>query len=406
MREPVRAAGVLVCTLLILSLFLLAHPFLRLSDGLDALYSVPPKWTQVDDVYRNTNTQEVTHGDNPVPSLKVLASYWGAHPGATRILFVGNSQMHTVSLAKGEAKPTGPETTYVDQIAGRLVQHSANTLTYRLSSSGMSYPEVLWDLMYMMNRAELKPDAIVMQLNYQAFWTGGIRDSILALLDDKHFHAQVVEEAQANKPYSSAFQEALRRYDNSKSTHNAASGSGNGPTSTFSASATPGYAIETVARTVLDRDAGFRNRALAKEDIVQFLYRCRLYFLRLKPSTARSITGGRLVAAHAAVLDIVHLCHAEKVQLFLFSAPVNPLVSLYRTPEDHEGYKDFIKQVAAENGGPLYDFEDTIDASHWGNLLNGPDPLHMGRAAHALMAEEMYAKIPLEHVADSAGGHR
>ncbi len=406
MRKPVQAAAVLASTLLLLSLYLFVHPFLRLSDGLDALYGVPPKWTQVDDVYRNPNTQEVTHGDNPVPSLKVLAKYWGAHADATRILFVGNSQMHTVSLAKGEAKPTGPEKTYVDLIAERLALQSANTVTYRLSSSGMSYPEVLWDLIYMMNRPELKPDAIVMQLNYQAFWTGGIRDSILALLDDEQFHAQVANAARANKPYSAAFQDALQRYDERKSAQRAASGSGNGPASTFSASATPGYAIETVARKGLDHDAEFRKRALAKDDIVNFLYRCRLYFLRLKPSTARSVTGGRLVAAHASVIDIVKLCHTEKVQLFLFSAPVNPLVSLYRTPGDHAGYQDFIEQVASENGGPLYDFEDTIDASHWGNLLNGPDPLHMGRTAHVLMAEEMYNKIPLEHVADHAGGHR
>jgi hypothetical protein len=406
MRKPVQAAGVLACTLLLLSFLLFVHPFLRLSDGLDALYGVPPKWTQVEDVYKNPNTQEVTHGDDPVPSLKVLSNYWGARPEATRILFVGNSQMHTVSLAEGEARPMGPEKTYVDLIADRLVQHSTNTLTYRLSSSGMSYPEVLWDLMYMMNRPDLKPDAIVMQLNYQAFWTGGIRDSILALLDDAEFHARIVDAAQANKPYSAAFQDALHRYNGRKNSHNAVSGSGNGPTSTFSASATPGYAIETVTREGLDYDPGFRKRALAKDDMVNFLYRCRLYFLRLKPSTARSVTGGRLVAAHAAVIDIVQLCHAEKVQLFLFSAPVNPLVSLYRTPEDHAGYRDFIQQVAVENGGPLYDFEDAIGASHWGNLLNGPDPLHMGREAHVQMAHEMYEKIPLGQVAIRAGGRR
>lgn len=406
MRKPLQAAAVLGSTLLLLSLFLFAHPFQWLSDALDTLYGVPPKWTQVEDVYKNPNTQEVTHGDAPVPSLKVLDKYWGAHPDATRILFVGNSQMHTVSLAKGEAKPTGPEKTYVDQIADRLTQQSANTLTYRLSSSGMSYPEVLWDLMYMMNRPDLKPNAIVMQLNYQAFWTGGIRDSILGLLDDAQFHTQIVDASHANKPYSAAFQDALERYDARSSSHKSASGSGNGPASTFSVSATPGYAIETVVRKGLDHDADFRDRSVTKDDIVNFLYRCRLYFLRLKPSTARSVTGGRLVAAQAAVMDIVQLCHADKVQLFLFSAPVNPLVSLYRTPEDHAIYHDFIQRAAEANGGSLYDFEDTIDASHWGNLLNGPDPLHMGRAAHALMAEEMYAKIPLEHVADHAGGQR
>ncbi len=371
-------------------------------NALDVLFGVPPKWTQVEDVYKNRNTQEITHGDDPVGSLRVLAGYWGSRPEATRILFVGNSQMHTVSLAKGEAKPTGSEKTYVDQVADRLAADSSNTLTYRLSSSGMSYPEVLWDLMYMMEKPELHPDAVVLQLNYQAFWTGGIRDSILGLLDDEAFRQRIEAAANANQAYSGEFQDALRRYGERNSTRNAVNAANNGVATTFSAATTPGYVIETVARKELDHDAAFRSRADSKEDIIQFLYRCRLYFLRLKPSTARSVTGARLVAARAAVEDIVKLAHQEKVPLFLFSAPVNPLVSLYRTPEDKASYQEFIHKVAVENGGPLYDFEDTISADHWGNLLNGPDPLHMGRAAHALLAQEMYAKIPLNQVR----GHR
>jgi hypothetical protein len=401
MPKFLQAAITLGCTLVLLLLLLMAHPFLLASDALDVLFRVPPKWTQVEDLYTSPETQEVTHGDRPVPSLHVLESYWTAHPGATRLLFVGNSQMHTLSLARGEAKPTEREKTYVDQIADKLAAARGNSdpiMTYRLSSSGMSYPEVLWDLMYMMDRPALRPDAIVMQMNYQAFWTGGIRDGILSLLDDNTFHEQVKAAAAANEPYSAAFEEALRRYDERRDTHNPSSAASSSVSSTFSASATPGYAIETVARRGLNRIPAFQSRAEAKEDVVQFLYRCRLYFLRLKPSTARSVTGGRLLAARAAVVDIVKLCHRDHVQLFLFSAPVNPRVSLYRTPEDHASYRAFIEQIAAQNGGPLYDFEGAVPAEDWGNLLNGPDPLHMGRAAHALIAQEMYSRIPLNRV--------
>lgn len=398
MPKSVQAGLVLACTLLLLVVFLAAHPFALASDALDALFHVPPKWTQVEDVYKNPQTQEVTHGDAPVPSLRILADFWGTHPNQTRILFLGNSQMHTVSLARGEARPTGIEKTYVDQIADRLAHDAPNTVTYRLSSSGMSYPEVLWDLTYMMGKPELRPDAIVMQLNYQAFWTGGIRDSILSLLDDPAFHARIDAEAHSDAPYAGAFAEALRRYDEQSKTHSPNNAANNGAAATFTPASTPGYAIETVFRKGLDHSALFRDRAVDKDDIVQFLYRCRLYFLRLKPSTARSISGGRLLAARAAVLDIIHLAHSENTPLFLFSAPVNPLVSLYRTPEDRASYENFVQQVAHENGGPLYDFENTIDASHWGNLLNGPDPLHMGREAHALMARQMYNSIPLDRV--------
>ncbi len=398
MPKPVQAAITLGCTVLLLLLLLMARPFLVASNVLDVLFGVPPKWTQVEDVYKNRYTQEVTRGDDPVTSLQVLAGFWGARPNDTRLLFVGNSQMHVISLARGEARPTGVEKTYVDQIADRLTKDSPQIRTYRLSSSGMSYPEVLWELLYMTGKPELHPDAMVLQLNYQAFWTGGVRESLLGLLDDEAFRKRIEIAASANEAYSAEFQDALHRYDESKSTRNTANTANNGVAATFSASTTPGYAIETAVRKVLDRSAAFRGRSDHKNDFADFLYRCRLFFLRLKPSTARSVSGARLFVARAAVEDVVKLAHEEKVQLFLFSAPVNPLVSLYRTPEDRASYQEFVAKVAEENGGPLYDFEDTITADHWGNLLNGPDPLHMGRAAHAQMAQEMYAKIPLNQV--------
>jgi hypothetical protein len=398
MPKPVQAGLSLVCTFAFLFLFLAAHPFGMASDALDTLFRVPPKWTQVEDVYRDPNTQEVTHGDAPVPSLKVLAGFWGSHPQATRILFVGNSQMHTISLARGEAKPTGIERTYVDQVADTLHQSSPNTLTYRLSSSGMSYPEVLWDLTYMTGNPNLRPDAIVMQLNYQAFWTGGVRDSILPLLDDPAFHDRIEAIAQTDAPYAGSFQEALSRYAAQSKTQPSTNSSSGGAATTFTPSSTPGYAIETVVRGWLDHIGPIRKRADVKEEFAQLLYRGRLYFLRLKPSTARSITGSRLLGARGAVLDIVQLCHQQHIQLFLFNAPVNPLVSLYRTPEDKASYDDFIHLVAKENGTPLYNFENAVPASNWGALLNGPDPLHMGRQAHALLARDMSNSIPLDRV--------
>jgi hypothetical protein len=262
----------------------------------------------------------------------------------------------------------------------------------------MSYPEVLWELLYMTGKPELHPDAMVLQLNYQAFWTGGIRESLLGLLNDDAFRHQIEAVIGANEAYSAEFQDALHRYDESKSTRNVTNTANNGIAAAFSASKTPGYAIETAVRRVLDRSGLFRGRSDHKNDFVDFLYRCRLYFLRLKPSTARSVSGARLLVSRASVEDAVKLADEKKIQVFLFNAPVNPLVSLYRTPEDKASYQEFVTKLAKENGGPLYDFEDTITAEHWGNLLNGPDPLHMGRAAHAQMAQEMYTKIPLNRV--------
>jgi lysophospholipase L1-like esterase len=81
---------------------------------------------------------------------------------------------------------------------------------------------------------------------------------------------------------------------------------------------------------------------------------------------------------------------ANHVRLLLFHAPVNPNVVLYRTPEDREAYRQFVAGIASRYGLPLFDFENSISAEHWGHLLNGPDPLHMGRAGQQQMAKLVF----------------
>jgi hypothetical protein len=85
----------------------------------------------------------------------------------------------------------------------------------------------------------------------------------------------------------------------------------------------------------------------------------------------------------------------------MFYAPVNPLVSLYRTSEDKASYRSFVAGVAASGRIPLYDFENSIPAEDWGNLLNGPDPLHMGRRANRDFAQQMMTSMNLTQLAGS-----
>jgi hypothetical protein len=401
MRKAAQSFTVLASTLAFLIALCLLNPFQLATGALDRLFNAPPNWTQVGDLYRDPDTQEITHGEDPVPGLAVLARYWGQHASTTRILFVGNSQMHTVSLARGEVKPSHPEKTYVDRIADDLASNHAEELTYRLSSSGMSYPEVLWELMYMVGHPDLHPNVVVLQINYQAFWTGGIRNSLLPLLNDQSFRASVERAAHSDLAYAGSFQEALRQYEQSSLRPTPLQQNGEssiGPLP-FQPSRTRGYQAETYARTLLDRVQLFKRRSDYKEAFAELLYRCRLYFLRLKPSTGRSITGSQLLAARAAVTSLIELCKQQDVRLLMFYAPVNPRVSLYRTPQDRVSYRAFVDHLAQANSIPLYDFENSIPAERWGNLLNGPDPLHMGRAAHQDFAQIMVNTMNLPQLA-------
>jgi hypothetical protein len=391
MRRLFSAIGVLACTLVLLAGLVHFDPFEVICDALDKLFGASPKWTQVTNVYRNPRTQEITHGDDPTTSLELLKRYWHECSGSGRIVFAGNSQMHSISLASGELPSTRPEKTYVDLAMDEVWRAEPNELLYRLSSSGMSYPEVLWELDYMLDDPDLRPEMVLLQMNYQSFWTGGIRDSMLPMLRRPSFRAHVEALTASGRPDAAAYEDALHRFDQVETKDNAKSvvPSDSGLTAVFSTQLTPGYAMETRVRAWLDDVSPQQHRADLKESFENVLYRGRLYLLRLKPSTARSITGSRLLAAQSAVDSIAALCTSNHVRLLLFHAPVNPNVDLYRTPEDRETYRRFVASVAARYGIPLFDFENSISAEHWGRLLNGPDPLHMGRAAQQEMAKQV-----------------
>lgn len=401
MRRLFSAVAVLACTVALLSGLVLLNPFDAGCDALDRLFGAPPKWTQVTNVYRDSRTQEVTRGDDAMHSMELLTQYWHEHQGADKIVFMGNSQMHVISLASGEPPATTPEKTYVDLVVDQLRATAPDELVYRFSTSGMSYPEVLWELSFMISNRDLRPNTVVLQMNYQAFWTGGIRDSLLPMLRQQLFRARIENLAASGRADAPVYQDALRRFDEmqakqQRSPSNTAAATG--LTAAFSMQATPGYSLETTVRGWLEQLFPEQQRAGLKESFTNVLYRSRLYLLRLKPSTARSINGSRLLIARSAVDSIAQLCTTNHMRLILFHAPVNPNVALYRTPEDRKSYHEFVAGISAQYHLPLFDFENSISAVSWGRLLNGPDPLHMGRTAHHEMARQIVDEMNLVEV--------
>jgi lysophospholipase L1-like esterase len=157
-----------------------------------------------------------------------------------------------------------------------------------------------------------------------------------------------------------------------------------------------GDRLEDATRNWLSTLPGFDRRAVLKDSLVQLLYRARLYLLHLKPSTARSITGARLSSSRASVEQLARYCHEQGINLVMFNAPVNPRVHLYRSETDSRYYHEFIQQVAARYHVRLYDFESIVPAENWGKLLDGPDPLHMGRIGHQIVAAKMIDALSKE----------
>jgi len=381
MKRALSSIAVLAATLACLSGLFALDPFARLSDGLDRAFGALPAWTQVANMYRDPATQEMSSGEFPLESFRILSQSWAAHPGALRVVLMGNSQSIYTSLAPGEAPPVGPEKTYSDHIAGRYRQEGSRKLFYRLSAGAMSYQEMLWYALYLGGRPDLKPGVLLVQLNYQNFVNGGIRGGMLAMLSDTGFRRQVEGIVARNGADADAFAEALHTFDQSQNR--------SGPAAAASARETLGDRIETGFRRQLDRIPGFAGRDAIKSSFVLLMTRLRVYFFHLGPGRARSLSGSRLAASRAALEDLAEVCAQLGIRMILFEAPTNPAVPLYRTPEDDRQYHEFSRSVASRFGLKILDFEHTIPAGEWGMSLNVPDPLHLGRKGHRRFADLM-----------------
>jgi hypothetical protein len=398
MKRCLLSLGILTATLFFLVLLIAANPFQRTAQLLDRLFGAAPEWTLVNKVYIDPQTQETSRGENPIPSFKRLSEYWSQHPAARHVYLIGNSQMYTVLLAPGEQLATTPEKTYPDFLNDFYRNQNARVEIYRLAAPNITYMEVLWYLVYLTQHPTLEPNTLVLQVNYETFRKTGIRDGMLGMLDEPKFAAGVAELAAGGRPYSNIFLMALqkRREQLAKlgtaPDNTAAIGSRTG----IAESAGIGNAVETHFRNWLEHLAGFSRRGQIKGDLEGLLYRARVFFLHIKPTTPRTLTNATLVLNRSALEDIAELCHGRRIDLVLINAPQNPSALLYKTAADRKLYEDTIHSIATLHSLPFYDFERIVPTSYWGVWIDGPDPIHFGRHGHDLMAKVMIENEVLE----------
>lgn len=381
MKAVGSVAAVLATTLVLLAALFAARPFDRASEVLDRIFTGVPASTQVPRLIHDPRTQELSRGEAPRRSFETLAAHWSGAPGAGKVLVIANSQAMKVSLAPGEAPSTEGEPTWTDHLARRFAARMPATLVYRLAAPGMSYQEALFYVEYMALRPELRPDVIVVQLNYQSFWNGGIRAGMLELLDEPRFRDAIERESLSGHPFANAFASALKEYRAHAP-----------PRASVAAPAGLGVGVEIATRRWLGELPGFGERHVHKEDLAELLYRARVYLLRLRPTTARSIDGTRFVQARASVEAILEFCRKQNIRPVLFLAPVNPRISLYRTEEDRQRFLGLVADLEA-GGAVVARLEDAIPAELWGREFGGPDPLHLGRRGHAALADRLVEPI-------------
>src|SRR6516164_8663439 len=344
---------------------------------------------KVSSLLTDPNTQEVSDGQKPLESLRKLESSWCNVSKDRRYILTGNSQTFSVLLAPSEAPPTQPDRTYPDLLLDRLNADGAGVHGYRLSAPNISYMEVLWYLNYLLVHPCLTPGEFVIQLNFETFRKTGVREGMLELLEDPDFASAIEHEARSNAPYANTFQQAIDQY-----AFRVAKGKGSQTSSISKTGLTQawgaGSVLETKLRSALDHLSLFRSRGQLKAELLDFLYLARVNLLGITPTTKRSLGGGPLTTNLSSLERIGELCRRNGIRLVFFNAPQNPNAPLYRTSADREQYQQIISRLARKFGQGYFDYENSIPGPLWGVWIDGPDPIHFGRAAHRRLADLMF----------------
>lgn len=387
MKNPRLQTGlVLALTFAALWGLLVWDPFIHLRD---VFVTPAQEQAKVSFVYTDPTTQEVSDGQHPLESFRKLEPNWCNAPKETRYILTGNSQTFSVLLAPSEAPPTEADRTYPDLLLDRLNADGAGIHGYRLSAPNISYMEVLWYLNYLIVHPCLTPDEFVIQLNFETFRKTGVREGMLELLEDPAFASAIEQEVRSNAPYANTFRQAIDQYESRLAKQKGSQTSSISKTGITEARGF-GSALETTVRTALDQLSLFRSRGQLKAELLDFLYLARVNLLGITPTTKRSLGGGPLTTNLGSLERIGELCRRNGIRLVFFNAPQNPKAPLYRTPADREQYQQIISRLAREFGQGYFDFENSIPGPLWGVWIDGPDPIHFGRAAHRRLADLMF----------------
>jgi hypothetical protein len=385
-----RSIGTLLVTLLFLAGLFLIDPFKPARLALIAAFRAGPESAKIEKYFEDPGTQETTHGENPYSSFCRLPALWSSR--ARRVYLIGNSQMFSVILAPNEQRTGSPEKTYPDFLFEQYRQKWGDALRfYRLAVPNISYMEALWLVHYLLSSPELRPSALIVQVNFETFRKTGIRDGFLDTLRNPAFREVIQQVAHGPEPYAGTFEQAIHRYEE-RTARRQVSRTGINQSRGF------GNTMEQAVRRLLTGIPFLERRHQLKGSFLDTLYLARVDLLGVKPTTPRSIGGASLKLNQSSLVRIAELCRENRIHLALLNAPQNPQAPLYRTKDDKVAYDNLIRSIAGTYNLPLYDFENSIPAERWGIWIDGPDPIHFGREAHKMMANLVMSSKLIDNV--------
>ncbi len=300
--------------------------------------------------------------------------------GRRQVVFFGNSQQYTASLPRGATIVPNHFVEITSQLVeARLEARAPGAFAvYNASAPNQNFIETLWQGLYWFKVASVKPAAIVLQASFDTFRKTGIRPGFQTLLEDPGFTAALdawQAAGEKERPYLAELVKVREEHADRKRELSLASKE-------------QAWSLEGTLRAGLEHVPLYRRREEYKGSMLGCLYLTRVLLFNISPTTRRHITGTPLLDNFAALTDLVRLAKASGAGVYIYNAPVNPLVSMFYQ-EEYDAYLERLRRLAEAESASFANLPDIVPRDEWGYWVDGPDPIHFDEKGHQTLAARL-----------------
>jgi hypothetical protein len=298
-----------------------------------------------------------------------------------RILVFGNSQQFSASLPRGVAPDPARRVPIASALLARSLEARAplEFHLYNLAVPNQNSAEALWQLVYWLKVAPKPPRAVILQASFDTFRKTTIRAGYQTLLEDPRYRSALAAflSEHASRPYAADFVAARDEHAERVA---ALTSEGTGYRQ---------WSPEPGLRRLMQNVPLYQDRAERRTSFLSALYSARVWGLGISPTTRRHITGAPFEQNIAALLDLILLARGSGSAVFVYNAPVNPVVDMFY-PDEYEAYLARLSTICREHDVPFADLANAVPAERWGYWFDGPDPIHFDEHAHQVVHDRLF----------------
>ena len=304
---------------------------------------------------------------------KCLDGYFNSRSEEDIILWLGNSQLHTIN----QMKPKDYTAPHILHTYGTV--DSKYVLTFSQPNANLQEHYLFFE--YLLEKLPIK--TLILPVVFDDMRETGIRSSLFESFNNKN---------------------VINRLNSTEVGKNIYAINGDKDSSGNDIEALKGSIQEKIEvllnNKLKDHWVIWSSREQIRGQLFANMYFFRNWLLGISPSSVRKMIPGRYILNLEAFEAILNSAKRQKVNVIVYIVPLrNDIKAPYKI-EEYDNFKEDIKVISNNLGINFLNLENLIPASFWGtkksssfNEMEELDFMHFQSAGHNLLADAIYKEL-------------